>query len=61
MLTKFEQNHMVQTIQNFDFFDGTHFWHSVDAILEDVYVTETIFNAKLSSLSAPKITVVWHV
>ena len=45
MLVKFEQNRMVRTIQNFELFDKkmvNHFWQSVDAILEDVYVTETI-------------------
>ena len=44
MLVKFEQNHMVQTVQNFVVFDKK--WltigQSVDAILEDVPVTETI-------------------
>ena len=50
MLVKFEQNCMVQTIQNFDVFDKkkkkkkrvNHFWQSVDAILEDVSMTDTI-------------------
>ena len=45
MLVKFEQNRMVWTIQNFELFDKkmvNHFWQSVDAILEDVSVTETI-------------------
>ena len=46
MLVKFEQNRMVQTIQNFDLFDKkksfNHFWQSVDAILEDVSMTDTI-------------------
>ena len=42
------------------------FWQSADAILEDVSVTETIFDAKLlikrlSSFSVPKITVVRYV
>ena len=45
MLVKFEQNHKVQTIQNFELFDKkkqfNHFWQSVDAILEDASVTET--------------------
>ena len=45
MLVKFEQNRMVQTIQNFELFDKemvNHFRQSIDAILEDVSVTETI-------------------
>ena len=45
MLVKFEQNCMVPTIQNFELFEKkmvNHFWQSVDAILEDVSVTETI-------------------
>ena len=44
MLVKFEQNRMVWTIQNFVLFDKmiNHFWQSVDALLEDVSVTETI-------------------
>ena len=48
MLVKFEQNCMVRTIQNFVLFDNNNnkmvnnFWQSVDAILEDVSVTETI-------------------
>ena len=37
---------MVRTMQNFELFDKNgmvnHFWQSVDAILEDVSVTETI-------------------
>ena len=45
MLVKFEQNRMVQTIQNFELFDKkkmvNHFWQSIDAILEDVSMTET--------------------
>ena len=41
MLVKLEQNHMVQTTQNFEHFDKktgfyNHFWQRVDAILEDV-------------------------
>ena len=36
MLVKFEQDRMVRTVQNFELFDK-----SVDAILEDVPVTET--------------------
>ena len=45
MLVKFEQNRMVRITQNFELFDKkmiNHFWQSVDAILEDVSVTETI-------------------
>ena len=48
MLVKCEQNRMVQTARNFELFDKknvffkTHFWQSVDAILEDVFVVETI-------------------
>ena len=47
MLVKFQQNSMVQTTQNFELFDkktgsSYHFWQSVDAILEDVSVAETI-------------------
>ena len=51
MLVKFEQNCMVQTIHNFDLFDKkkkkkkkrvNHFWQSVDAILEEVSMTDTI-------------------
>ena len=45
MLVEFEQNHMVRTIQNFEPFWQKmvyHFWQSIDAILEDVSVTETI-------------------
>ena len=45
MLAKFEQNQMVQTIQNFELFDKkwlTIFDKSVDAILEDISETETI-------------------
>ena len=36
------------------------FWQSVDAIMEDVSVTETIVNLKPSSFSGPKFTLVWH-
>ena len=43
MLVEFEQNCMVRSIQNFD-----AFWQSVNAILEDVPVTETSFDAKIS-------------
>ena len=45
ILVKFEQNRMVRTEQNFLSFltkNVNHFWQSVDAILEDVFVTETI-------------------
>ena len=47
MLVKFEQNCMVQTTRNFELFDKkagfcNDFWQRVDAILEDVSVTETI-------------------
>ena len=45
MLVKFEQNRMVQTIPIFKLFDKkmvNHFWQSVDTILKDVSVTETI-------------------
>ena len=35
MLVKFEQNHIVQSIQNFELFDENDipFWQSIDAIL----------------------------
>ena len=45
MLVKFEQNLLVRTIQFFVLFWQkmvNHFWQNVDAILEDVTVTETI-------------------
>ena len=55
MLVKFEQNRMVQTTRNFEFFargfltkkNGffflyKHFWQRVDAILENVSVAEII-------------------
>ena len=53
MLVKYDQNCMVQTVQSFDFFDKkwltifyqkmvNHFWKRIDAILENVSVTETI-------------------
>ena len=45
MLVKFEQNRMVGTIQNFEVFHKkivNHFWQCVEAILKDVFVTETI-------------------
>ena len=50
MLVKFEQNRMVRTIQNFEFFEkimANYFSQSVDAILKDVSVTETRLIAKL--------------
>ena len=56
MLVKFEQDCMVQTIPNFELFDKNGFWQSVDAILEDVSVTETNV-----WFSVPKIEVVRHV
>ena len=62
MLVKFEQNHTVQTTQNFKLFDKK--WLSisnkcVDAILEDVSVTETIvwcliINSKTTSFHCSK-------
>ena len=48
MLVKFEQNRIFQTTRNCELFDKKpgffkkHFWQSVDAILEDVSVPETI-------------------
>ena len=45
MMVEFEQNRKAWNIQNFELFDknnGYHFWQSVDAILENVSVTETI-------------------
>ena len=48
MLVKFEQNCMVQTIHEILSFlteyrvFKKHFWQSVDAILEDISVAETI-------------------
>ena len=48
MSVKFEQNCMVQTTRNLEFFDKkkqvfkNYFWQRVDAIFEDVSVTETI-------------------
>ena len=55
MLVEFEQNRMVQTTRNFELFFQKnktkhkkkrvfeiHFWQSVDAILEDVSVAETL-------------------
>ena len=47
MLVKFEQNRMVQTMQNLELFDkknwvffNNHLWQRVDAILEDVSIAE---------------------
>ena len=68
-LVTFEQNRMVPTIKNFVRFDKkwlTIFDKSVDAVLEDVPVTETIVWCyiliwRLSSFSALKIAVVRHV
>ena len=65
MLMKFEQNRMVQTTQNFQLFDKkqcfffiTTFEKRVDAILEDVSVSEIIetINFEDLSFSVPKIT-----
>ena len=44
MLVKFEQNRMVRTIQNFELFDKKWLtiFDSVDVILEDASVIETI-------------------
>ena len=51
MLVKFEQNCMVQTTRNYEFFFKqqkknrffkNYFWQSVDAILEEISVAETI-------------------
>ena len=45
MLMKFEQNGMVWTKQTFELFWQkmvSHFWQSIDAILEDVSVAEAI-------------------
>ena len=45
MRVKLEQNRMVQTIKFWSFWEKqmvNHFWQSVDAILEDVSVNETI-------------------
>ena len=47
MLVKFEQNHIVQTAQNFELFVKKlgfliPFWQSDEAILEDISVAETI-------------------
>ena len=65
---------MVQSTWNFELFDQkksvyllflNHFWQSIDTILEDVSVAETI-NAQLLTwrlppFSVPKITVIRHV
>ena len=42
MLMKFEQNRMVQNIQNFELLGKmvNHFWENIDAILDVVLVTE---------------------
>ena len=78
MLVKFEQNRMVRNIESIHkivcFLKTNkqtkkrflnHFWQSVDAILKDVSVAETIDSKlliwKLPSFSIPKLTVVWHV
>ena len=70
MLVKFEQNRMVRKYWKYTKFFASqkqtnHFWQSVDAILKDVSVAETIDSKlliwKLPSFSIPKITVVWHV
>ena len=56
MLVKFEQNRKVRTRQNIELFDKkmvNHFWLSVDAILDDVSVTETIvwyYNIDLNTI-----------
>ena len=51
MLVKFKQNRIVQTTQNFELFlkkekkntdFSNHFRQSIDAILEDLSVAETI-------------------
>ena len=47
LLVKLEQNHVVQTTQNFELFDKKfrflkQLLTSIDAILEDVSVAETI-------------------
>ena len=45
ILLKFEQNCMVRTYTNFWAFIQKmvkHFWQSVEAIMEDVFVIETI-------------------
>ena len=68
ILVKFEQNRMGRTIQKLALFDkhGSLFRHthacSIDAILEDVSMTETLFSAnlsiyRLSFFGVPKITV----
>ena len=48
MLMKCEQNRTVQAIQNLKLFVGKMYHHclqSIDGILEDVLVTETVFGA----------------
>ena len=57
MLVKFEQIRMVRTTRNFELFDQkivvfflNHFWQSVDAILEDVSVDETIIECSTINL-----------
>ena len=45
MLVEFEENRMVRTIQHYELFDKNmvnHFLQSVDAIFDDVLVTEKI-------------------
>ena len=59
MLVKFEQICIVPTTQNFELFDKNqafknHFWQSVDAILEDVFVAESIIQCSTINL---KITI----
>ena len=51
-LVKFQQNRMVQTIQNFVLFDKKYLtiFDSVDAILEDVSVTKTIVRCQIIDL-----------
>ena len=41
ILVNFEENRVVRTVQNFLTKIVDHFWLSVDAILDDVYVSET--------------------
>ena len=68
MLVKFEQNRMVQTTKDFEFFDkkSLAIEKVVDAVLGDVSVTVSFFHAKLliqrpQSSSVPEVTVVRHV
>ena len=42
ILVTFEQNRMIRTIQNLLAKRVDHFWQSVDVILEDVSLTETM-------------------